>query len=77
MAILVFDPAPFAFNPKTKNCGLYGRTRWVELSRNLEAFNDLLSSIAQLLAQPTLPRSGPSCDVCALRFPIAVSAARW
>jgi hypothetical protein len=75
IAILVFDPVHFAFNPKTKNCGLYGPTRWVELPRKQDVFNELLAGIAELLAHPNPPRSAPSCDVCRLRFPVTTAHA--
>ncbi len=75
IALLVFDPAHFAFNPRTKNCGLYGPTRWVELPRRQEAFDELLAGIAELLAHPEPPRSAPSCDICKLRFPLHLQSA--
>ena len=68
VALLVFDPSKFAFNARTKNCGLYGRTRWVELPRDEQAFDTLLKTVATLVAHPEPPRSEKTCDVCALRF---------
>ena len=68
VALLVFDPYKFAFNARTKNCGLYGRTRWVELPRDEQAFDTLLKTVATLVAHPEPPRSEKTCDVCALRF---------
>ena len=67
-ALLVFDPTKFAFNAKTKNCGLYGRTRWVELPRKQQAFDVLLHTVAKLVAHPEPPRSEKTCEICVLRF---------
>ena len=68
MALLIFDPATFALNPKTKNCGLYGRTRWLELPRRDDLFDAFLTTVAATLAAPEPPQSLASCGICRLRF---------
>ena len=75
IALLIFDPAKFAFNRQTRNCGLYGPTRWVELPRDQKSFDELLSSVAQLLAHPLPPRSERTCEICALRFSTNIALA--
>ena len=67
-ALLVFEPAHFAINVKTKRCGLYGPTRWVELPRRNDLFDEFLCKVAAVLADPIAPLRGINCGVCALRF---------
>ncbi len=74
MAILVFNPAKFALNPRKKNCGLYGPTRWLELPRRDDLFNAFLEGVVSALASEEPPDSAPMCGICRLRF--GVGAAR-
>jgi hypothetical protein len=69
IALLVFEPARFAFNPQTRNCGLYGKARWVELPRKQDIFDGYLRAVAELLAHEQAPRSDRNCEICQLRFP--------
>ncbi len=70
IALLVFDPVKFAFNPKTKKSGLYGPTRWVELPRDQKRFDDHMQAVAQLVAHSQPPRSDRNCDICKLRLQV-------
>lgn len=68
MALLIFNPATFALNPKTKNCGLYGRTRWLEMPRRDDLFDAFLIEVAAALGNKESLQSAETCGCCRLRF---------
>lgn len=68
MALLIFDPARFALNTTTKNSGLYGRTRWLELPRRDELFDAFLGEVVATLGASKLPETSSECGFCRLRF---------
>ena len=76
MAVLVFDHAKFAVNARSKNCGLYGPVRWVELPRRTDLFDQFLTGVATALAATDHFASAADCGVCRLRFGLDKSVRR-
>jgi hypothetical protein len=67
MALLIFEPAEFAFRRISKRGGLYGPIRWLELPRRDDLFDVFLQSVARVLGGDA-PEPEVNCSYCRLRF---------